>query len=82
MGWLANLWLANFGALTEVGCPRPRPAAMALAPSFGGETLISTEDEEWGVVGGELDAVDSEELVEYPSSFSPSEVSIATAGMG
>jgi len=82
MGWLANLWLATFGAATEVGCPIPSPAGIALTASLGGETLISTEDEERGVVGGELDAADSEELVEYPSSFSPSEVSIATAGMG
>jgi hypothetical protein len=31
---------------------------------LGGEALISREDEERGVVGGELDATDSEELVE------------------
>jgi len=65
-----------------VGYPIPSPAGIAFTASLGGETLISIEDEERGVVGGELDAADSLELVEYPSSFSPSEVSIETAGMG
>jgi len=53
MGWLANLWLATFGAATEVGCPIPSPAGIALTASLGGETLISTEDEERGVGGRE-----------------------------
>jgi hypothetical protein len=49
---------------------------------FGGEPLARSDDDERGVVGGELDATDSDELVEYPSSFSPSDESMATAGMG
>lgn len=59
----------------------PKPSYSLLEASSRGDRGVSLEDDEWGVVGLELDP-DLEELDESPSSLSPSVVSIATAGIG
>ncbi len=65
----------------ERGLPIPRPSYNFLLASSRGERGISLEEDEWGLVGDELEPPDLEELVESASS-SPSLVSMVTAGNG
>lgn len=60
----------------------PSPSYNFFEASSRGDKGVSLEEEERGVVGEEFDPADLDELEEYPSSLSASDVSIATAGSG